>query len=84
VNHYQEIWVVDLRYSKQNLTKIIKENNINDIVFAVGMYAAMSKGTIGMMRRLTTQSGIYVPTANPEVLDPNVEPTPSVDSTYTE
>ncbi len=84
VNHYQEIWVVDLRYSKQNLTKIIKENNINDIVFAVGMYAAMSKGTIGMMQRLTTQSGIYVPTANPEVLEPNVEPTPSVDSTDTE
>jgi hypothetical protein len=61
VNHYQEIWVVDLRYSKQNLTKIIHENDINDIVFAVGMYAAMSKGTIGMMRRLTTQSGVYVP-----------------------
>jgi hypothetical protein len=44
----------------------------------------MSKGTIGMMRRLTTQSGIYVPTANPEVLDPNVESNPSVDSTDTE
>ncbi|MCF8221022.1 MAG: hypothetical protein K9I97_06015 [Cryomorphaceae bacterium] len=81
VNHYQEIWVVDLRYSKQNLTKIIKENNINDIVFAVGMYAAMSKGTIGMMRRLTTQSGIYVPPTNPEVQEPNVESTPHVDST---
>ena len=71
VNHYQEIWVVDLRYSKQNLTKIIKENNINDIVFAVGMYAAMSKGTIGMMRRLTTQSGVYVPPPAP------IEPNPS-------
>jgi hypothetical protein len=34
------------------------------------MYAAMSKGTIGMMRRLTTQSGLYVP-------PPPVEPDPS-------
>jgi hypothetical protein len=59
ISHYEEIWVVDLRYSKQNLTRIIQENNINDLVFAVGMYAAMSHGTIGMMRRLATQSGIF-------------------------
>jgi hypothetical protein len=65
VNHYQEIWVVDFRYSKQNLTKIIKENKINDLIFAVGMYAAMSKGTIGMMRRLATQRGVYVPPTEP-------------------
>jgi hypothetical protein len=35
------------------------------------MYAAMSKGTIGMMRRLTTQSGVYVPPPAP------IEPNPS-------
>jgi len=64
VSHYQEIWVVDFRYSKQNLSKIIKENGINDLIFAVGMYAAMSKGTIGMMRRLATQSGANVPEEN--------------------
>lgn len=60
ISHYEEIWVVDLRYSKQNLSRIIQENSINDLVFAVGMYAAMSHGTIGMMRRLATQSGNYV------------------------
>jgi len=81
VNHYQEIWVVDFRYSKHNLTKIIKENNINDIVFAVGMYAAMSNGTIGMMRRLATQSGVYVPQNNPESHDPNIEQNQHLDST---
>jgi hypothetical protein len=71
--------VVDLRYSKQNLTKIIQENNINDIVFAVGMYAAMSKGTIGMMRRLPTQSGVYVPPP-PVESDPSDENPVLIDS----
>lgn len=60
ISHYQEIWVVDLRYSKQNLTKIIKENKINDLIFAIGMYAATSKGTIEMMKRLATQKGTEV------------------------
>lgn len=76
VSHYQEIWVVDFRYSKQNLTKIINENKINDLIFAVGMYAAMSKGTIGMMRRLATQSGVYVP--EPETPTDPVNPDPNV------
>lgn len=84
VNHYQEIWVVDLRYSKQNLTKIIKENGINDIVFAVGMYAAMSKGTIGMMRRLATQSGVYVPPAIIEGSESIIDEAPGADSTNNE
>lgn len=76
ISHYEEIWVVDLRYSKQNLTRIIQENNINDVVFAVGMYAAMSHGTIGMMRRLATQSGNYVAPIRRE--DPSEEVLPIV------
>ena len=68
--------MVDFRYSKQNLTKIINENKINDLIFAVGMYAAMSKGTIGMMRRLATQSGVYVP--EPETPTDPVNPDPNV------
>ncbi len=67
ISHYQEIWVVDFRYAKQNLTKLIKENKINDMIFAVGMYAAQSKGTVGMMRNLATQNGVYVP---PVEIDP--------------
>jgi hypothetical protein len=31
------------------------------MIFAMGMYGAMSKGTINMMRNLGKQSGIYVP-----------------------
>ncbi|MFM7723456.1 MAG: hypothetical protein ACKO7O_01555, partial [Bacteroidota bacterium] len=76
---------VDLRYSKQNLTRIIQENNINDVVFAVGMYAAMSHGTIGMMRRLATQSGNYeAPIRREDPLDevlPAVNPVPGVEDT---
>jgi hypothetical protein len=61
ISHYEEIWVVDFRYSKQNIIETIRKNNINDMIFAMGMYGAMSKGTINMMRNLGKQSGIYVP-----------------------
>ena len=57
VSHYEEIYVIDLRYSRHNLTDIIVENGVDDLIFAVGMYAAMSNGTINMMRRLATQRG---------------------------
>ena len=55
ISHYEQIYVVDFRYSKHNLLKIMKEAQVNDLVFAVGMYAAVSKGTIGMMRNLAYQ-----------------------------
>jgi len=61
ISHYEEIWVVDFRYSKQNLLEIIRKNKIDDMIFAVGMYAAMSDGTINMMRRLGKQNGDYIP-----------------------
>lgn len=61
ISHYEEIWVVDFRYSKQNLIEIIRKNKINDMIFAIGMYGAMSNGTINMMRNLGKQSGIYIP-----------------------
>ncbi len=60
ISHYEEIWVADLRYSKQNLLDIIRKNGINDMIFAVGMYAAMSDGTINMMRRMGKQNGEYI------------------------
>jgi len=52
ISHYEEIWVMDFRYSGHNLIDLIANNNINDLIFGVGMYAAMSHGTIGMMRDL--------------------------------
>jgi hypothetical protein len=52
ISHYEEIYVVDFRYSKHNLVKLIESENINDLIFALGMYGAMSKGTINMMRNL--------------------------------
>jgi hypothetical protein len=47
--------VVDFRYSKHNLLKIMKDAQVDDLVFAVGMYAAVSRGTIGMMRQMAYQ-----------------------------
>ena len=61
ISHYEEIWVVDFRYSKQNLIDIIRKNEINDMIFAIGMYGAMSNGTIKMMRNLGTQRGVSEP-----------------------
>ena len=61
ISHYEEVWVMDFRYSKHNLTDIIKRNNINDLIFAVGMHAAMSSGTIRMMRNLAVQKGAALP-----------------------
>lgn len=52
ISHYEEIYVVDFRYSKHNLLKIMNDAQVNDLVFAMGMYGAMSRGTIGMMRNL--------------------------------
>ncbi|MDP5076104.1 MAG: hypothetical protein NWP82_06450, partial [Flavobacteriales bacterium] len=52
VHHYEEIWVVDFRYSKHNLMTLLRDNGINDLIFGMGMYGAMSRGTIQMMRNL--------------------------------
>jgi len=61
ISHYEEVWVMDFRYSKHNLSDIIKRNKINDLIFAVGMHAAMSSGTIRMMRNLAVQKGAALP-----------------------
>ena len=58
ISHYEEIYVVDFRYSNHNMLKIIENNKVNDLIFALGMYGAMSKGTINMMRNLATNNGI--------------------------
>ncbi len=58
ISHYEEIYVVDFRYSNHNMLKIIENNKVNDLIFALGMYGALSKGTINMMRNLATNNGI--------------------------
>jgi hypothetical protein len=56
VSHYEEIYVVDFRYSKHNIVNLIRDNKINDLIFGMGMYGAMSRGTIQMMRNLGLNS----------------------------
>lgn len=58
ISHYEEVYVLDFRYSNHNLMDLIKENGINDLIFGLGMYGAMSQGTINMMRRLATNNGV--------------------------
>lgn len=69
VSHYEEIYVVDLRYSHHNLMDLIEENHINDLIFAIGMYGAMGNGSVQMMRRLATQKGGGDPISNVPLSD---------------
>ena len=57
ISHYEEIFVLDFRYSNHNLMQIIEKNKINDLIFALGMYGAMSQKTINLMRNLATNNG---------------------------
>ncbi len=77
--------MVDLRYSKHNILNIIRENKIDDMIFAVGMYAAMSSTTINMMRNLAKQDGsvmapkrpasVPADTITPPVVKPEIDTT---------
>ncbi len=80
ISHYEEIWVVDFRYSKHNLIQLIRENNVNDLIFAVGLNHANKPSTVRMMRRLGTQSGSTIP-EKPEIIDSNEDSltTPAID-----
>jgi len=69
VSHFEEIYVVDFRYSKHNLMTLIQDNKVTDLIFGMGMYGAMSRGTIGMMRNL----GLNKPYTKPNVESPNTE-----------
>ena len=76
ISHYEEIWVVDFRYSQHNLIQLIRNNTINDLIFAVGMNHANNPNTVRMMKRLGTQSGELIP-EKPAVSDSsNVDGTP--------
>lgn len=78
ISHYEELWVVDLRYSKQNLIEIIRTNKINDLIFAPGMNHVMNPNTVNMMRRLGTQSGVYIPPKPKPVVDSTTVITDSI------
>jgi hypothetical protein len=62
VHHYEEIWVVDFRYSKHDLMTIMRDNGINDLIFGMGMYGAMNRGTIQMIRNLGFKKAVTPPT----------------------
>ena len=52
ISHYEEIWVMDFRYSGHSLMDLIADRKINDLIFGMGLYGAQSYGTINMMRNL--------------------------------
>ncbi|GHT48970.1 hypothetical protein AGMMS49982_01350 [Bacteroidia bacterium] len=76
INHYEELWVVDFRYSEHNLMNLIQKNNINDMVFVVGMYNAQSRSVAKKMKRLGTQNFV-----NQEVNDTIISAAPIVSDT---
>lgn len=58
ISHYEEIYIMDFRYSEHNILNIIRDNSINDLIFAVGMYGAMADGTIKRMYNLGFNNGL--------------------------
>jgi GMP synthase PP-ATPase subunit len=49
---------MDFRYSDHNILNLFRDNNINDLIFAVGMYGAMADGTIKRMHNLGFNNGL--------------------------
>ncbi len=78
VSHYEEIYVVDLRYSNHNLIELIEDNKINDLIFAIGMYGAMGNGSISLMKRLATNKGGGNPISNVPVQSADTIPNPVI------
>ncbi|MDD3876739.1 MAG: DHHW family protein [Bacteroidales bacterium] len=80
ISHYEEIFVLDFRYSKHNLIDLIEKNNINDIIFALGMYGAVNHGTINMMKQMAFNRGkmpeiITLPdTVAPDIIVDSIPP----------
>jgi len=59
INHYEELYIIDYRYSEHNLINIIRDNRINDLIFAPSLYAANAPGTIQRMYNLGLTSNRY-------------------------
>jgi hypothetical protein len=78
ISHYEEIYVVDFRYSKHNLVDLIRSQNIDDLIFALGMYGAMSNGTINMMRNLAKHKGTSLPVPQESKTPADSSSTPEV------
>lgn len=70
ISHYEEIWVVDFRYSGHSLMNLIADRQINDLIFGLGLYGAMSHGTINMMRNLARE---HTPALGSERAKPSVK-----------
>lgn len=79
ISHYEEIWVFDFRYSQHKMLDIIYDREIDDVIFALGLYGAMTRGTIHMMRMLG-EGGIGMPRKKEEpdstLRDDNDHPKP--------
>lgn len=50
--NYSEVYVVDIRYFKNNLKNFVNENQINDVIFINNMVATGSQGRIDELKRL--------------------------------
>ncbi len=58
ISHYEELYIIDYRHSQHNLLNLIRENKINDLIFAPSLYAANAQGTIQRMYNLGFNNGL--------------------------
>lgn len=51
-HHYEELYIVDLRYYKEGLLNLVKDKIIHDVIILNGVFSANSNGTRSLMRGL--------------------------------
>ena len=62
IPHYEQVFVVDLRYFQINGLKFIQDNGINEILFINNIFAANTSSQIRCIERILTQSDWYFET----------------------
>ena len=61
LSHYEQVFVVDQRYFQTSLVDLVKENNINDVIFINNIFAANTSSHIQCIDRLRHQ--VWTPPA---------------------
>lgn len=76
ISHYEEVYVVDQRYFELNLPAFIKENGIQEMVFANNIFAANTTLRIREIEGLRTQSA--APATAPAAPTPTPAAVPAI------
>lgn len=65
INHYDEVYIVDQRYFELGAIDFIKQNGINELIFANNSFAACTPYHIKCIDNMRHQAGYDAPSAQP-------------------